>query len=85
MNSFNKLLGQKICVMRKKHHLTQEGIVAKMQLINCNIIREAYVKKEIGICSFRLEELVALKLILGFDYDNIFGELEEYYKVHVIE
>jgi len=39
-------IGSNIRQMRKKHHLTQEQVVAKLQLLNVDISRSAYAQIE---------------------------------------
>ena len=65
-------IGQNIRRLRKNHHLTQEEVVARMQLEGCQITRSAYAKIECGIASIKVKELMAMKEIFQADYADFF-------------
>ncbi len=58
--------------MRKVYHLTQEQVVAKLQILNINISRSAYAQIECGTHNIRVSELAALKQIFEVTYDDFF-------------
>lgn len=66
------LIGGNIRKLRKRAGLTQEQMVAKMQLLECNITRGSYAKIEVGLSNIRVSELIAIKYILGVDYGEFF-------------
>lgn len=66
------LIGGNIRKLRKRAGLTQEQMVAKMQLMECNITRGSYAKIEVGLSNIRVSELIAIKYILGVDYGEFF-------------
>lgn len=66
------LIGGNIRKLRKRAGLTQEQMVAKMQLMECNITRGSYAKIEVGLSNIRVSELIAIKYILGVDYSEFF-------------
>lgn len=66
------LIGGNIRKLRKQAGLTQEQMVAKMQLMECNITRGSYAKIEVGLSNIRVSELIAIKYILGVDYGEFF-------------
>ncbi len=71
----NSSFGQNLRSLRKERNLTQEQIVAKLQLLNQNISRSAYSQIECGTYNIRITELVALKEILDIDYDDFFKNI----------
>lgn len=67
--------GKNLRTLRKSRNLTQEQIVAKLQLLNQNISRSAYSQIECGTYNIRISELVALKEILNIDYNEFFKNI----------
>lgn len=67
--------GKNLRNLRKSKNLTQEQIVAKLQLLNQNISRSAYSQIECGTYNIRISELVALKKILDVDYNDFFKNI----------
>lgn len=53
-------LGKNIRKLRLQNKLTQENVVAKMQLLGVDISRGTYSQIECGISNIRVEELLAL-------------------------
>lgn len=66
------ILGQNIRSMRVEAGLTQEQVVARMQLAGCDISRSIYSQMESGTYNIRATELAALKAIFGVDYNAFF-------------
>ncbi|MDO5322945.1 MAG: helix-turn-helix transcriptional regulator [Clostridia bacterium] len=70
-------IGRKIRELRIQAHMTQEQVVAKLQLAGCDISRSIYSQIEGGDYNIRVTELVALKQLFGVDYNAFFAGLEE--------
>jgi transcriptional regulator with XRE-family HTH domain len=68
----NKILGKNIRKLRMKARLTQEQIVAKMQVKGCEITRSTYAKIEAGLSNIKVTELISLKEILDVEYNEFF-------------
>lgn len=66
------ILGQNIRSMRVEAGLTQEQVVARMQLAGCDISRSIYSQIEGGTYNIRATELVALKEIFAVDFNPFF-------------
>ena len=56
-------------------NLTQEQVVAQLQLRNFSISRSAYSQIESGTYNIRISELIALTEIFRTDYNTIFNGL----------
>ena len=63
--------GEIIKELRRKANLTQEQLVAKMQVCGCDISRGTYAKIEAGIRHLYVNELKCLKEILNVEYEDI--------------
>ncbi len=66
-------IGKNIRSYRMANHLTQEQIVAKMQLLGLPISRGSYSQIECGIANIRVEELLALSKILSVEINDFFS------------
>lgn len=71
----NSKFGANLRQLRKKNHLTQEQVVAKLQLLDLDISRSAYAQIECGTYNIRVTELVALKHIFQATYDDFFKDI----------
>jgi len=69
-------IGDNIRQFRKKAKLTQEQIIAQMQLLDCHMTRSMYAKIETGAANIRISEMVALKRILKINFENFFEGIE---------
>jgi transcriptional regulator with XRE-family HTH domain len=58
--------------MRKASKLTQEQVVAKLQLLNIAISRSVYAQIKCETYNIRISELAALKQIFHVDYTDFF-------------
>ncbi|MBR3968347.1 MAG: helix-turn-helix transcriptional regulator [Clostridia bacterium] len=67
-----KIVGSNIRKLRKKANLTQEQLVAKLQLNGCDITRSALAKIEVGQRHLYPDEIILIKEILRVDYSAIF-------------
>ena len=70
-------LGENIRTLRMAVNLTQQGVTTQMQLMGCDISRSMYSQIEGGTYNIRVSELIALKKLLGVDYNAIFAPLED--------
>ena len=70
-------LGENIRALRMAANLTQQGVTTQMQLMGCDISRSMYSQIEGGTYNIRVSELIALKKLLGVDYNAFFAPLEE--------
>jgi len=73
----NPSFGANLRSLRKAAGLTQEQVVIKLQLLGHDISRSIYSQFECGIYNIRIEELVALKTILGVTYEDFFRPFEQ--------
>ncbi|MCL2638661.1 MAG: helix-turn-helix domain-containing protein [Oscillospiraceae bacterium] len=69
-------IGKNIKEARKIAGLTQETLVAKMQLSGCDISRGTLAKIEVGIRNIKISEIRAIKTILKTSYDFLFKEAD---------
>lgn len=67
--------GSNLRKIRKEHGLTQEQLVAKLQLKNQEISRSIYAQIECGSYNIKISELIALKEIYDISYDEFFDSL----------
>lgn len=68
-------LGSNIRKLRKQSHLTQEQVVARLQLQGLDISRSSYSQIECGTYNIRVSELVALAHLFQVDYNSFFENL----------
>ena len=54
--------------------MTQELLATKMQLMSCDITRSAVAKIEVGQRHIYPDEIIAIKEILGAEFDEIFAK-----------
>ncbi len=71
----NATLGKNIRSFRRAAKLTQEQVIAKMQLENCAISRSTYAKIEAGLANIRARDLVILSKILKTDIGDFFQNI----------
>ncbi len=65
-------IGRNIQALRRANGLTQEQVVAKMQLMGLNMSKSTYAKLETNRMNIRISELAALRLIFGVEYQDFF-------------
>lgn len=70
-------IGTKLRELRIKNSLTQEQVVAYMQLEGLDISRSSYSQIECGTYNIRVSELNALVKLFHTDYNTVFGFNEE--------
>ncbi len=70
-------IGQNLRALRMSAKMTQEDVVAQLQLNGCDVSRSAYSQMESGTYNIRVSELVAFTQIFHVDFNTIFAELEK--------
>jgi len=68
-------IGGNLRKLRKNRGLTQEQMVAKLQLAGCDITRSVYSRYEINRLNIRVSELVVMRQILQCEYSEFFDGL----------
>lgn len=68
----NRTLGESLWYLRKEAGLTQNQVVAKLQLQGLNISRSIYAQMECGTYNIRISELDALVKLYHTDYNTLF-------------
>ena len=68
-------IGQKLRALRNESNLTQEQVVAQLQLRNLPTSRSIYSQIEAGTYNIRISELIALVEIFHTDFNTIFQGL----------
>ena len=68
-------LGNNLRNLRKAMNLTQEQVVAQLQLRNLPTSRSIYSQIESGTYNIRISELIALTEIFHTDFNTIFNGL----------
>lgn len=68
----DSILGENIRNQRLKHKLTQDQVIAQLQLKGIIISRSIYSQIETGIYNIKVTELVALKDIFRCTFDDFF-------------
>lgn len=69
-------IGGIIRKLRKERHMTQEEVVAKLQLKNIDITRSIYSQIEGGRYSIRISVLVELARLFCVDYNAFFQNIK---------
>lgn len=68
-------IGHNIQALRKSAALTQDQVVAKLQLMGLNISKSTYAKLETNRMNIKVSELVAMHEIFGASYEDFFRNL----------
>lgn len=69
-------IGENIRNLRNREGLTQEEVVAQLQVKGLNISRSAYSQIEGGTYNIRVSEMVGLKKIFHAEYMDFFAGLD---------
>lgn len=69
-------IGHNIQILRRGAGMTQDQVVAKLQLMGLNISKSTYAKLETNRMNIKVSELVALKEIFQAEYCDFFVGLE---------
>ena len=68
-------IGHNIQRLRKGSGMTQDQVVAKLQLMGLSISKSTYAKLETNRMNIKVSELVALREIFQADYRDFFEGL----------
>ncbi len=68
-------IGKNIASLRKMRQLTQDQVIAKLNLMGLDISKSTYAKIETNRMNIRVSELVALSIILNADFNAFFQGL----------
>lgn len=68
-------IGKNIQRLRNDSKMTQDQVVAKMNVMGLNISKSTYAKLETNRMNIRVSELVALKIIFNVDFNDFFEDL----------
>lgn len=69
-------IGINIRILRKQAKLTQEMLVAKLQLQGSNTTRSTYSRYETGELNIKISDLVYMKDIFNCSFDDFFIDLK---------
>lgn len=68
-------IGHNIQQLRRGASMTQDQVVAKLQLMGLNISKSTYAKLETNRMNIRVSELVALREIFRAEFNDFFTGL----------
>lgn len=68
-------IGKNIQSLRYKNRLTQEQVIAKLNLMGISISKSTYAKIETNRMNIKVSELVALTYIFHTDFNAFFSDL----------
>lgn len=68
-------IGSNIRNLRLSCKLTQDSVVAKMQLMGLSISRSTYAKIETNLMNIKVSELVALASVFNCEFNDFFANL----------
>jgi len=68
-------IGHNIQRLRRGASMTQDQVVAKLQLMGLNISKSTYAKLETNRMNIRVSELVALREIFHAEFNDFFTGL----------
>ena len=66
-------IGLNIRILRKKSKLTQEQVVAKLQLQGSKTTRSIYSRYETGELNIKISDLMILKELFNCSFDDFFA------------
>ncbi len=70
-------IGETLKAFRKRAGYTQMDVVRKANLYGSKMSESTYSKIEQGSRNIYASDLVILKLVLGFSYEDLFGDFED--------
>lgn len=70
-NDSNNTIGKNIREARKKAQIGQTELASRLQLLDIKMTRETLVKIERGVQHIQLEQLKAIKEVLGVSYEEL--------------
>lgn len=68
-------IGQNIQLQRRRAKLTQDQVIAQMNLMDLEISKSTYAKIETNRMNIKISELVALKIIFNAEIQEFFENL----------
>lgn len=68
-------LGKNIQKIRKNNKMTQDQVIAKLNLLGLPVSKSTYAKIETNRMNIKVSELVALKQILNVTFNDFFEGL----------
>ncbi len=68
-------LGKNIQKIRKSNKLTQDQVIAKLNLMGIQISKSTYAKIETNRMNIKVSELIALKQIFNVSFEEFFQGL----------
>lgn len=68
-------IGQNIRRLRKISKMTQDQVIAQMQLMGIEISKSSYAKIETNRMNIKISELMALKIIFNVEISEFFDNL----------
>lgn len=68
-------IGQNISHIRKEHGMTQDQVIARLNLMGIDISKSTYAKLETNRMNIKVSELVALSAIWDVDFNAFFKGL----------
>ena len=68
---YEKIVGQRIRIIREEKNMTQEQLAAKLQIMECNITRSALAKIEVGQRHLYVDEIAKIKSILNVSFEEL--------------
>lgn len=71
----DRYIGENIRTARKNKKLTQDNVIAKLQLMGIDMSRSTYAKIETDRINIRASELIAFSMIFDVDFNFFFDGL----------
>lgn len=72
-------IGRNIQAIRIEKKLTQEQVVAKLQLMGSNMSRSTLANIEVGRRNIKASDLRALKTLFDVDYEYVFQNITPFW------
>ena len=72
----NRYIGANIQKARKNKGLTQDNVIAKLQMMGIDMSRSTYAKIETDRINIRVNEFIAFSRIFDVDFNFFFHGLE---------
>lgn len=70
-------IGRNLRALRRQNKLTQDQVVAQLQIKGLKTSKSTYAKLETNRMNIKVSEIVALRQIFHSDYNAFFAGLEE--------
>lgn len=70
-------IGKNIRILRNSRNMTQDFVVAKLQLMGIQISKSTYAKIETNRMNIKVSELVALKILFEVSIEDFFMGLTD--------